>query len=494
MRERVWGWIPLVAGLALMLGVCAQTAEALVLKVSESDSYVEYLGVTDVLTLRNAPFRIVVPNNWNRTLLVYARGTGSTIMLNGDGSPIVVPIDPPFGFEISWLPKLGVTPLTNVPSYPTGDNKDTVELEVELLSRGYALAASDYKPDPRLLNPDGSLLSWVVEDGIHDTLAVTLQAKGILMLKHGALPNRTILWGRSQGSIIALKIIEDSPWLYDGVITGSTVGAGTPRTWDTAIGFALAFDVTFGWDEKNWGSVGGGNLPENLSFERDVAPTLNDLLSNPKKKSNWPLFEFIRLVNGLPKEGFYPFSEPSFGSFNWLYADMMFLTEVRADIEREAKADGRVGQNIDHVYSLTLEDKYYLNNLFDMFKLKIKAEDLLEEMNLQTNIEADKKARQYAIDFADFSGNIQRPVISMHTKIDGLVLPAHESALYETVADTGRSDLFVQVFTDGIGHCVFTQDQWLETIKAMESWLDTGVKPVFPNDFTPPAWPQPPQP
>ena len=243
--------------------------------------------------------------------------------------------------------------------------------------------------------------------------------------------------------------------------------------------------------------MGGGNLPENLSFNNDVRPILEDLLGDP---NNSPFFEFIRRVNGLPDEGFYPYPGLGPEHFNWLCADMMFLTEVRADIESKAKANGRVGQNIHHVYSLAPYDELVLNRMFDAAGLKkIKAKDLLKKMNDRKDIKAEKKARRYAIKFADFSGNIQRPVISMHTKIDGLVLPAHESALCETVADAGKSDLLVQVFTDGIGHCVFTQDQWLATIEAMESWLDDGGKPdegFFPTDLrfindTPPAWPQP---
>ena len=60
----------------------------------------------------------------------------------------------------------------------------------------------------------------------------------------------------------------------------------------------------------------------------------------------------------------------------------------------------------------------------------------------------------------------------------------------------------MQVFTDAPGHCSFSVEQWLNTVDAMESWLDTGDRPqdsdftalgfVFEDiDFVLPEWPQP---
>lgn len=239
-----------------------------------------------------------------------------------------------------------------------------------------------------------------------------------------------------------------------------------------------------------------------IVFETDVAPVLLWNLFNQDfslNEENFGRFEFIRLVNKLPGPGFYPFDpEAGFDGFNWLFADMFFATEVRADLEQ--RAGGPVGQNLDHIYTLTGGDRLYLNVLgMDNDTL----DTLLDEMNKRTNIKANKWTRRYLRRFADFSGRIWRPVLTMHTIEDGLVIPAHESAYRETVEAAGRSDRLVQVFVDAMGHCTFTPDQWLAAVSAMESWLDTGEPPDedffpetldFDNDFEPPPWPQPPQP
>jgi hypothetical protein len=440
---------------------------------------------------------MLVPDPWNGTLIVYSRGTGSAIKIGPSGDPIIDPV--------SRLPIVGVTPLTNVPGSIPGDNTAGDALENVLLSQGYAMVASDYKPDPRFI--ERGLLGWVVEDGIRDTVDVTFEAQGILSLG-GATPVHTVSWGRSQGSLVALKLLEQQPHIYNGAMSGCTVGAGTPRTWDTAIGFALAYDIVFqdqgGWDNSRWGIVGGGNLPENLSFQRDVAPTLAVLLSDPQ---NFVRFEFIRLVNGLPAEGFYPRPTPNdlvggAASFNWLFTDMLFLTEVRADLESKRKANGRVGQNKDHVYRLTEPEKAYLVVLAADLGVELDPDALLLNMNRRgTHFQFNRKARQYAEDYADFNGTILGPVISMHTRFDGLVIPAHESAYQETLEATGNLHNLTQVYTEAVGHCAFTWQQWLAVVKAMQNWLLTGTAPTgtdFPVgdrfiDFTPPPWPQPPQ-
>src|SRR6185295_12975627 len=99
-----------------------------------------------------------------------------------------------------------------------------------------------------------------------------------------------------------------------------------------------------------------------------------------------------------------------------------------------------------------------------------------------------------------FNGNIKKPLLSMHAVHDGLATVDNESVYASINAEAGRQDDFMQVFTNGVGHCTFTSDQYLSAIQGMESWLDTGSKPhdgFFPAalgfvaPFTPPAWPQP---
>jgi pimeloyl-ACP methyl ester carboxylesterase len=465
----------LLLAIFMWMGIAAPT-NAMVKSIHDYDTYREYIGVTGVLTGRNAFYRMLVPKSgWNGTLLMYARGTVSTLLFDKEsGLPI---FDDPSG-----IPKVGVTPMTNLPGDSLGDNDANDALEKGLLKEGFALAASDYRYDKRFA--DQGLLSWVVQDGVIDTAALTLEAHRLLHRDYGPV-SRTLLWGRSQGSLVAIKLMESAPWLFRGVVTGGTVGAGATRNWDQGLTAALAFDVALGWDSKNWGSVGGGDIPAGISFNRDVAPGLLRLLENP---NNFGRFEFIRLVTGAPDIGYYPVS--GWETFNWLFAQMLFMTEVRGDLESAAKAGGAICQNLNRTYSLSDDQKAYLKSL------GVDADDLLQQMNARPKYRANRAARRYLKENYDIKGWDLSPLISMHTTVDGLVLPANESALANKVKIPRN---LVQVYVDAAGHCAFTANQWETAVDNLVKWLDTGVRPTkddfptdehFDPDYIPPSWPR----
>ncbi len=392
-------------------------------------------GAVDLAgTLNGAAYEIRVPENWNGTLLVYARGYRDKADHPG---------------EVDDL---------SADAAPGGD-----PMEEFLLLQGYALAGSAYRDN-----------GWAVKEGIQNTLALTNFFKGRV-----GNPEHTILWGFSMGSVVTFESIEKYPGVYDAAIAGCAVGAGSTRSWDGAGAIALAYDVAFGWP-ASWGSP--GNVRDDLDFETEVVPVLLAQVNDP---ANFGRFEFIRLVTGLPFEEFYDGS-------NWLFTDMFFVTEARAELERRAK--GPVVQNLDHVYTLSAADKAHLASL------GVGADPLLAAMNAGTTISAPRSARHYVERYADYTGNIKRPVLTIHTIGDGLVPVANEAAYRDTVDAAGKLDLLVQVYTDAVGHCDFTGEQLAAAVTAMSFWLDSGSPPgpaFFPEalgflpSFEPPAWPQP---
>ncbi len=218
--------------------LAAPAAQALVVgerprHCANGQAYTDYYGGTYTGDSNNpfAPFRVVIPTEgWNGTLLAYARGTGSAIKLvNGvpvdvDGYPLVNPT--------IQAPLLGFTPLTNALPEITAKglvlptNPDAFE-EALVCASKYAAVVSDYKPDLDFI--ENGKLGWVVEDGVRDIGLAVAQARRLLNLTQGRLPSRTILMGRSQGSLIALRYAEERSPLVDGVVTACTVGAGASR-------------------------------------------------------------------------------------------------------------------------------------------------------------------------------------------------------------------------------------------------------------------------
>ncbi|MFB3828797.1 MAG: alpha/beta hydrolase family protein [Bryobacteraceae bacterium] len=388
-------------------------------------------------TLDGAKFKIRVPANWNNTLLVYIQGTKTGA---APPEPRLVP-----------------------PVLPGSDPP----LEDTLLSRGYALAASEISPG-----------DWQVKASLQDTFALTTYFRGRI-----GDPKRVIVWGTSLGGAASLRLIEDYPRSFDGAIATCAAAAGRSKREDRSLDFNVAYAAAFGWRDDIWGSV--DNLRENLNFNRDVYPNVNWPKADGSNRGGW---EFIRLVLGQPAEAFWS-ADPLF-SYPGYVLQMFFSTQNVASIQ--AWASGPVTQNADHRYSLTAGEKAYLAGL------GINAEDLLTKMNANTNVQANAHARDYVVRFGDVHGTLSKPVLTLHTTLDAINEVRHENAYRATVEASGCLQYLRQAYVSGVGHCAFTASQLLAALAAMESWLDTGVAPdasAFPeglgfdNAFVPQPWP-----
>lgn len=341
----------------------------------------------------------------------------------------------------------------------------TPSLEEQLLVLGYALAGSGYGSDS-------------IKEAVRQTLALTNFFKGRI-----GNPSRTIIWGTSLGGMVSLKLIEDHPNIYDGAIANAPPAAGNPENADMGLSFSLAYAATFPWHDDLWGPV--EDLRDGLDFWSDVLP-ITVWPDYPGAFGGW---EFIRLVMQLPPQAFYGTGDPQtaspfFGMLMWK------ATERRAVLE--AESGGPVAENFDLHYTLTPAERGYLASL------EVDADPLLAYMNARTNITADREARIHAEHWGGFSGQLLRPVLTMHSKFDGLIFVSQESYYAALVQAAGHSDRLVQAYVNDVGHASFTADQYLSVLAAMESWLDTGVRPDatllptsmgFDLTYVPPPWP-----
>ena len=390
-----------------------------------------------------APYRIRVPANWNGTLLVYAHGYRDRADHPGEVDNRAADIAP------------------------------SAALEPVLLAQGYALAGSAYRNN-----------GWAVEEGINDLAALTV----FFNFRVGR-PDQTILWGFSMGSVISFESMERYGFLYDGALCACAVGAGASQSWDSAGDLALAYDKLFGMPTA-WGTP--GNVRNDLDFETEVQPKLVGEVSNP---ANYPKFEFIRLVTGTPGRGITPPAPPAFYP-GWVFTDMFFTTEARAELERRAR--GPVVQNRNRNYNLTAAEKTYL------VALGVPAaviDGWLVTLNANRNISAPFLSRNYLRQNADYSGRITDPVLTLHTLYDPLVTVTQEREYLQTVTAAGRTRPLYQAYTNGNGHCNFTGEQLVTSVTAINNWVINRTKPTaanfptalgfLPDSFVPPPMNQP---
>jgi pimeloyl-ACP methyl ester carboxylesterase len=388
--------------------------------------------------LGGAPYMIKVPTDWNGTLVVYAHG-----YLDKADHPGEV-------------------------DDRSAEASPSAALDPILLAQGYALAGSAYADN-----------GWAVKEGIHDTRALTAHFADLF-----GSPRRTLLWGFSMGSVVSFATAEHADELFDGYLSACAVGAGTTRAWDGALGHLLAYKVAFGMP-ASWGTP--GDVRDDVDFEADVFPKL--VFADPAAPAYFGKLEFIRLVTQVAGPGTIP--PPAVWLPGGFFTNMYFLTEARAELER--RAGGPPAQNLTHTYTLGAAEKAYLA------ALGVNADALLAAMNTE-RYAARQSARNYARQWSDYSGKVKGPMLTLHTQVDTLVPPQHESAYAATVAAAGRSESLYQAYTVGQGHCAFSGQQLVTALGPLHAWVATGTAPTaeqfpeaqgFLSSYTPAPWPQP---
>lgn len=329
--------------------------------------------------------------------------------------------------------------------------------ERAMLDAGYAIAGSAYASN-----------GWAVADGIKDTKALRNYFEEVV-----GVPDTTLLAGFSMGSVVAFESIEHLGGHYDGALPGCAIGAGAPRTFDGTLAVASAYDAVFGWP-REWGKP--GDVRDDLDFDTEVLPVLSRQRGEPGAKGR---FEFMRIAAGVPEGPEWPFSI------------FYYTTEGRAELER--RAGGAPVQNLDHRYRVSAEDRSYLDG-FGVRNAEV--ERYLDAMNAN-RVSPDRTARRYLEKYAEYTGKVKHPVLTLGTTIDALVPPAHINAYDQTVAAAGRAGSVVNAWTNGNGHCAFTAEQLVTAVGAVEHWVQSGLRPgPLPAgqgfvELTPPPWPYP---
>lgn len=418
-------------------------ASLLLLLSVQSTSAAPQVGPIDRSgSINGAPYRIVVPAQWNGTLLVYGHGYRDKADHPGEVDNRNADIAP------------------------------SAEAANALLAQGYALAGSAYKDN-----------GWAVAEGVEDLRDLTEFFRARV-----AVPDRTILWAFSMGTVIGFKSMEQFSDLYDGALCACAVGAGATQSWDSAGDLALAYSTVFGMPAA-WGTF--GDVRNDIDFETEVQPKLIPEVSSA---ANFPRFEFIRLVTGTPGRGITPPAPPQFYP-GWVFTDMFFAMEARSELER--RAGGPIVQNINRNYNLSTEERLYLLTLGVPSAV---IDGWLTAMNAQRVVSAPPLARDYVERNANYTGRIQGPVLTMHTIIDPLVTVTQQYEYKQTVSNARRGNLLFQTYTTGNGHCAFTGPQLLTAVNAINAWVQFGVRPDtetfseklgFAPFFVPPPMNQP---
>jgi hypothetical protein len=86
--------------------------------------------------------------------------------------------------------------------------------------------------------------------------------------------------------------------------------------------------------------------------------------------------------------------------------------------------------------------------------------------------------------FADFTGGIVVPVLSLHNTGDGFVPFSHEQDYRRKTVAAGTGELLVQRAVRRAGHCNFSVDERSLALDDLVAWIDQGTRPLGEDVLT----------
>jgi hypothetical protein len=330
-------------------------------------------------------------------------------------------------------------PRTGAPEAP--DSLEDLDRFAVMVRQGYAWIGSTYRRG-------GYGVRMAAEDADN--------SRKIFWARFGR-PDRTILHGQSWGGNVAAKAAElyaldiDGRPNYDGVLITNGVLMGGTRAYQ----FRADLRAVYQFYCQNHPSREDGaypvwqGLPANASMTRAelrrriVECTGLGLSQRDRRADQTRRLRDILAVTGIEEDE--------------LVSHMNWATFLFQDLVQKRLGGLNPFDNSGTVYSGSSDDAA-LNAGVERFR-------------------ADPRAVARLAYDADLSGLIVAPTVTLHARHDPTVTWQADAQYAETVARAGRSDLLVQALTDEDQHSKLEDGGYLTALTALETWIDTGVKP-----------------
>jgi len=370
-----------------------------------------------------AQYQIEVPAHWNGTLALYSHGYNS--------------------FTVPLPPQDAGDPVT-------GDY---------LLSQGYALAGSAY-----------ARAGWSLQQAFEDQIAL-LDLFGITFGK----PQRTIAWGHSLGGMITAGLVQLFPDRFTAALPMCGVVAGGPGVWNQGLDSELAITTLL------------PQIPfKIINFTGDAAVNYGKALAalalaqkTPQGRARIALSAALADVPGWvdpasPEPAARDYVTQEANQALWdSNIDFLFAFFGRAELE--ARAGGQFSWNTGVDYRVQLShstDRAEVKALYAAAGLDLNKD--LDKLNATPRIAADPAAAAYVAKYIAYNGELNMPVLTMHTTGDGLVEVTDENAYASVVRSAGDNNLLRQVFVHRAGHCTFTPAETISAFETLVQRIDTG--------------------
>jgi len=379
-------------------------------------------------TIDGAKYIIDVPSNWNGTLVLYSHGY--------------------------TLPEVELTAFDAPNDGATGP---------WLLANGYALAGSSYSQN-----------GWALKEAFHDQIALLDYFKA-----NFAGLKRTIAWGHSLGGMITAGLIQLFPDRFAGAIPMCGVVAGGPGVWNSALDAEFVFKTLLAPDSGlQLVNLSNPNpfTSANLGLAESILSAANGTAAGRARTAlvaavgdspGW-------FTTGAPQPAQTDYAAREQNQMLWdQNVTFPFVFALRGELEARAGGNPSWNTGVDYRKLLAHSiNKDEVEALYQQAGLSLDAD--LDTLAGTPRISANPAALGYLEKYIVYNGQLESPVLTMHTIGDGLVLPQDEQAYASVVRSEGNQSLLRQVFVNRAGHCAFTAGETVAAFQTLINRLRTG--------------------
>ena len=293
-----------------------------------------------------------------------------------------------------------------------------------LLRRGFAFATSSFSTN-----------GYALKEGFLQTH----QLGGLFASKFGP-PRRTLVIGQSLGGIIALKLAETYPHEYAGALLGCGVVGGTSEE----ITFIANVRVLF---DQFYPNVLPGSLleiPPGVDFQTEVVPKIVGAIQKDPTGA-------VLMARILP----IPFTS----------GPQLVESIVRELGFQFLGIDDFLGRSHGHVF---------FDNWDTVYTGAGVPQPVLDDLNAHVaRYHSTPDAENFMKTYYQPDGNLQNPVLTLHTRWDPIVPLFNEDRFRDVVGQAGRLNLLRQETVSAYGHCTYTPEQLVAAFDELVAWVDS---------------------
>jgi len=288
-----------------------------------------------------------------------------------------------------------------------------------LLAQGFAFATSSYhKNGAATEQAHQDLLSLL---GYFETL-----------IQPGSL-KKVFIIGASEGGLIALQLLEQNPNRFDaGLALCAPVGGAAKQ-----IKYFADFRVVFDYFFPGIFPFGAFNVP-------------------PDAINDWPSVYMSRIIGAMR-------NDPA--------ATLQLFSVTRAAVDPVEPATF-IETALDILFYSILVTPDLISTAGGVpydnrFTLYLGLTDNLALNRGVERIRGDRNAERYAKQFYQTTGDLKRPLVTLHTTLDPIVALEHELVYRALTRLQHKQQFFTLLTTERYGHCDFTTSEILNSLGVM---------------------------